>query len=72
MTKRELKTLQNLRRMLGMDGTFSAGVYETVTLRDSDEATTFIVERTKLWRETWILPVLDELIDKHKHRYKYA
>jgi hypothetical protein len=30
----------------------------------TDEETAHIVEATRIWRETWILPVLDALIEE--------
>jgi hypothetical protein len=33
-----------------------------------EDATKFVVEQTKLWRETWVLPKLRRLLAREEHR----
>lgn len=37
---------------------------------DAEVVTKFIVEQTKLWRETWILPKLRRLLEREERRSK--
>ena len=39
-------------------------------LKSDKDAYDFIVSRTKPWRETWILPVLDALINRGQKKMK--
>lgn len=35
---------------------------------DGKDVTKFVVEQTKLWRETWVLPKLRRLLAREEHR----
>lgn len=35
---------------------------------DGKDVTEFVVEQTKLWRETWVLPKLRRLLAREEHR----
>ena len=65
MTTRD--KLIELRRLLTLEpGTFAfhclPGTVEPPLPTSEAEVNAFIAERTRVWRESWILPALDELI----------
>lgn len=73
VTKSDLEELKKLRRTLTMEtAVFEAGYGERVKILSGYGGSTpkmttteFIVDRTRRWRETWVLPVLDGLIEKY-------
>lgn len=63
LTKLQREALVELRRMLQLDEqSFSAGFDARATITTNEQANVFIREHTRLWRETWILPVLTDMI----------
>lgn len=60
MTKAELYALRKLRRTLTMV-TASFAPFNP----PEDER---IKEATRVWRESWVYPVLDDMIAKHEHK----
>lgn len=64
MTKRDLAKLKAIRKHLTMESYAHLDVDHRITDRAGAkiDATAYIVESTRRWRETWILPVLDDLI----------
>ena len=60
MTKAELSALRKLRRTLTMANASFAFADPKEDAR--------IKEATRLWRESWIYPVLDDMIAKHEHK----
>lgn len=77
LSKKDLNDLRGLRELLQMGerNGFSIVAFDTPNGWQDDpignlptsekDVTPFIRERTRLWRETWILPVLDRLIRNH-------
>ena len=64
MTKRELSALKEVRDMLTMSKErFSEGDRTVVGKHGAPDTT--VVEATRIWRETWILPPLDRIIRKY-------
>lgn len=84
MNKSELLAIKELRRKLTMDAAaFStAGAVvidgQSVLTYFGDNyvdgqrvpTTDFVRDITKRWRETWILPVLDRLIEKYEKKHQ--
>lgn len=67
MTKADLQTLKDIRKVLEMNSANFDRIgpaSETVTLQRG-QVTAFIRERTRLWRDTWLLSPLDTLIAKY-------
>jgi len=70
MTKRDLGTLKGVRNIATMEKAGFGMPHEFVLHCDSRgkvfgepvHVTDFIREQTRLWRETWIIEPLDELI----------
>lgn len=75
MTKAELASLKEVRRKLAMadDDVFAVG-FPNDRVRTPEgrrmQPTAYIREETQLWRESWILPVLDRLIAKYEQRHQ--
>jgi hypothetical protein len=70
MTKGEVRKLREVRKLLGdgFDGSDFSKFWsdgDSPLPTSEDDVNQFIEQRTKLWRESWILPVLDELIAKY-------
>jgi len=70
MTKKQLRDLKDLRRHLALDSCqFSAPnvwPHPGNWPERNKDFTVAVREATRLWRETWILPVLDELISSQE------
>jgi hypothetical protein len=59
--------LIQLRQMLEMDGygsSFQDGGRTVIT--NGAQATQFVRDHTKLWRDSWVFPLIDELLGKEK------
>ena len=56
-----LEKLQELRRMASFEDASFGGA--GVELKPG-EVTDFIRERTKLYRQSWVTPIIDELIER--------
>jgi len=63
--KKMIERLTEVRRKLEMhEGAFVATwTPDTKLPKCRDDVTPFIRQQTRLWRETWILPVLDGVIE---------
>ena len=66
--KKMIERLTEVRRKLGMgEGSHFSPHFGSAEALPKEfregGAAEFIRERTRLWRETWILPVLDEVIE---------
>lgn len=65
LTKKELQKLRELRAHLTMER-FGAGLNQRLVLDGQPvDPTAYITSQTRIWRESWILPVLDEIIARH-------
>lgn len=63
LTKKQEAALRDLHRKLSMgQHTVSFGMDKVTVHGKEVDVTDFIIERTELWRKTWILPVLSELL----------
>lgn len=65
MSKSQLKCLIKIRKMLGdSNGKMSFDTGRKITLNNGAVVNVgeFVSEETRLWRQTWILPVLDAII----------
>lgn len=66
MTKIEVKKLKDLRETLTMKNAgFKDRLVEPETRFGRTEKET-VEEATRVWRESWVFPVLDELITKYE------
>ena len=73
MTRDELHKLEELRKVLTMESALFHcpshlfPVYPAGNWPEKYEAFTADVRaETRVWRETWVLPVLDEMIENNK------
>lgn len=69
LTARDRDALAQIRRMLKLEpGTFKFSVLlpsaDDALPKTEAEVDAFIERRTRLWRQSWILPVLDEMIER--------
>ena len=66
LTKNQRNALRELRRLLEMSpDAFGVGFITETTIRTAAEADAFIRQQTEIWRNTWILPVLDKLTQEN-------
>lgn len=65
MTKSELYALRRLRKAITFENASFGFQHDKV---DGVQVTEFIKERTRLYQETWVLPILDDMIAKHAHK----
>lgn len=68
MNKSEVRKLKKLREILTMK---NAGFRDRLVEPDIRFGRTekqTIEEVTRLWRESWVFPILDELIDKYEKK----
>ncbi len=74
MTKRQIHALKVLRHRLTLTNArfASIGPVDTdPTMRlptSEDQVDAFIRARTRIWRESWVVPVLNNLIDEGERR----
>ena len=73
MTRKELRRLQELRETLTMeDAMFACPAHLSAAYPPGNwpakyaAFTADVQEETRIWRETWVFPILDELIEKYK------
>ena len=67
LTAEQIEKLRELRRLMTLEQTKFAELWDDpernpLPKREA-EVDAFIRERTRIFRETWILPVLDELLE---------
>ena len=66
ISKRDLNTLKGIREIITMErSNFDLGFTDDALPLKASEVTDFIRERTRLWRESWLLEPLDELIARN-------
>lgn len=69
MTKKEVKALKELRETLTMKRAgFRDRLVEPETRFGRTEKET-VAEVTRVWRESWVFPILDELIEKYGDKH---
>lgn len=70
MNKTELAKLKEVRQLLEMETcSFHAPDERGFNPAQNDAFTAQVREQTRIWRESWILPVLDELIAKYEAKH---
>jgi hypothetical protein len=62
--KNSIKTALNHARM--ENASFGSVADGEIVLRNKDEVDAFIKERTRLWRESWLIPPLERALAKVK------
>lgn len=66
MTKSEIRKLKELRQTLSMQNAgFRDRLVEPETKFGRTEKET-VEEVTRVWRESWVFPILDDLIEKYE------
>lgn len=65
MTKTQLRTLRNLLFHLNMEQCKFYRPGKEMDFADADVFTAEVKEGTRLWRESWLIGPLTELIEKH-------
>lgn len=67
MTKKHIEKIRELRTLMTLETSNFAKLWddpgENPLPKREEDVNAFIRERTRVWRETWILPVLDELLE---------
>lgn len=67
MTKAELKALKKLRKRANFETAGFGNCAEALPIQVRD-VTEFIKERTRVYRDSWVLPIIDALIAKYDHK----
>ncbi len=63
LTKKQIALLRELRRMASLESASFERIGPDAALPTTEaQVTAFIRERTRLHRETWILPIIDQLL----------
>ena len=66
LSKTYLLALKEVRQSLTMEDcafdTLSTGPHDAPLPKSETEVTDFIRERTRIWRQSWIFPILDQII----------
>ncbi len=65
---RELRSYLTLDAKRFVPSTRPAFSEETVTFKNDEELRAFIAERTRLWRQSWVLPIVDALIAREERK----
>lgn len=74
MTKGDLARLKELRKVLTMDGSSFKDMSHFKVLRTwgPEKEPVSVQEATRVWRDSWVLPVLDEIIAKYERQQELA
>ena len=69
MTKREIEKLKKVLGHVKLENcSFDCVIGDNNIKIEKGKVTDFIKERTRLFRETWIIPVLENIIEKYERR----
>lgn len=61
LTQAQKEALTEVRRLIRMES-FSAGFDARGVINTHEDGTKFIKEHTRLYRQTWILPILNTML----------